>query len=214
VQTQPWVNQYDGALAYMDHELGIIFDTLQARGTLKNTLVIVTADHGESFGEHGLIDHRNSLYMPQLHVPLVMSLPGAIPGGVSVREPVGLRDLAATVLDVAGIHGAPIPGHSLVALWNGGAAEGQRSPRLAELEREADNRKPWAPIDRGDMETLFEGGLHYIRNGDGSEELYDIGRDPGELQNLATQPQMAPALNGLRSRLDSIVGPHRERKGG
>src|SRR5262249_3096125 len=72
---------YDGALAYIDTQLGSLFEELGHRGVLENTLVIITSDHGEEFGEHGLLDHGNSLYFPSIHVPLVVYFPGRVPQG-------------------------------------------------------------------------------------------------------------------------------------
>ncbi|MBC7896710.1 MAG: sulfatase, partial [Cytophagaceae bacterium] len=72
---------YDGGIAYMDDALGALFRELASRGVLDRTLVIVSSDHGEAFGEHGLHGHGNSLYRTEIHVPLVVSLPGRVPGG-------------------------------------------------------------------------------------------------------------------------------------
>src|SRR5262249_26144673 len=90
---------YDDCLAYLDEQLGRLFDEPDRRGLLGNTLVIVTADHGEHFGEHRLYCHASSLYDPEIHVPLLALLPGGAHAGRSVAEPVSLRDLPATVAD-------------------------------------------------------------------------------------------------------------------
>ena len=110
---------YDNAIAYLDEQLGQLFDELAARQLLESTLVIVTADHGEEFGEHDLFDHGNSLYLPSVHVPLLMLYPHSIPAGGRVETLVSLRDLPATILDVAGIaNRADIPGASLARCWD------------------------------------------------------------------------------------------------
>ena len=87
---------YDGAIAYLDHELGRLLAELRERGLLDDTLLIVTSDHGESLGEHGLMSHGNSLYLTLLRVPLVIVHPARIPAGRSIAEPVSLRDIPAT----------------------------------------------------------------------------------------------------------------------
>ena len=79
--------------------------------------MIITSDHGESFGDHGFFGHGNSLYLDEIAVPLVILSPDA-PAGRVVAEPVSLRDLPATVVDLLGLSaGSPFPGHSLAAYW-------------------------------------------------------------------------------------------------
>ena len=93
--------------------------------------MIVTSDHGEQFGEHGLIEHGNSLYWPVLHVPLVISFPGRVPEGQSVAEPVSLADLPTTVLDLLRLPNTQaFPGASLARCWKDGKDAPPRSPRL------------------------------------------------------------------------------------
>jgi len=178
-----WLNAYDGAIAYIDHEIGRIRRALEVRGLLDHTLVIITSDHGEQWGEHGLSEHGGSLYIPTLHVPLVLSLPGALPRGVRVAEGVSLRDLPATVLDLvdpAGDH--PLPGASLVgAVADGGA---RRSASFSEVDR-WEWTEAWRPTARGDMKSLVEWPFHYIRYGDGEVALFDVDADPAEETDLS-----------------------------
>src|SRR5262249_61756073 len=85
------------------------------RGVLRDTVVIITSDHGEEFGERGVFNHGYSLYLDEVHVPLVILAPGA-PAGRAVAEPVSLRDLPATVVDLLGLAGAsPLPRRALAA---------------------------------------------------------------------------------------------------
>ncbi len=112
---------YDDCIADLDEQLGKLLDELGRRGVLDRTWLIVTADHGESFGEHGgVFCHGTSLYETELHVPLVIVPPG---GGTTKRvigEPVSLRNLAATIVDVVGLEAdSPFPGHSLAPNWKG-----------------------------------------------------------------------------------------------
>ena len=109
---------YDSCLAYMDERLGELFDELQRRGLLDNTLVIITADHGEGLGEHGLFDHGESLYRTEIRVPLLFVIPASGTSQAVVHETVSLRDLPATIADLVGLgSGSPFPGRSLAALW-------------------------------------------------------------------------------------------------
>ena len=93
---------YDDCIASLDHDLGRLIAELQTRGLLEKTLLILTADHGEQFGEHGKFGHGLSLYEPEVHVPMLMISPGRVPRGRVVREAVSLRDVPATVVDLLG----------------------------------------------------------------------------------------------------------------
>jgi hypothetical protein len=85
---------YDDCIAYLDEALGRLFDELERRGVMDQTLVIVTADHGEEIGEHKLVGHGRSLYREELHVPLLMARPGSVPAGKDRRCRGALRRLA------------------------------------------------------------------------------------------------------------------------
>ena len=118
-------DSYDNCVAYLDEQLGGLFEELQRRGELDRTLVIVTSDHGEGFGQHDLFGHGESLYRPEIHVPLVIVLPAGQRTTGIVCEPVSLRDLPATILDLAGCsEGSPFPGRSLAELWRRPSAGG------------------------------------------------------------------------------------------
>ncbi len=109
---------YDDCVADLDEQFGRLLDALDRRGVLERTWLIVVADHGESFGEHaGCFCHGASLYDTELHVPLIIRPPGGSASEQIVRESVSLRDLAATIVDVAGQRaGSPFPGGSLAQL--------------------------------------------------------------------------------------------------
>jgi len=193
---------YDESIAYMDEEFGKLIAGLERRGMLQNTVVIVTGDHGELFGEHGLVDHGNSLYFPLLHVPLVATLPGQIPAGVQVTAPVSLRDLPATVLDLTGVDAGPqIPGVSLRAAWAGGAGRPPLSPAVAMITGDR-AKAPQLPISRGDMAALVADSLLLIRNGDGALELYAVSSPSQPDPDLAATPELAPTLQSLAERLN------------
>jgi arylsulfatase A-like enzyme len=180
-----WLNRqriYDACIAYLDHELGRLLDELDRRGRLANTIVIVTSDHGEEFGEHGTVSHGHSLYWPALHVPLIIWYPGGVPSGTRVEQPVSLRAVPATIASLAGIAGdLPFPGLPLSRFWTDSAPAPDTV--LAELSPPPGPRGP-GPVGKGPMKSLVSGRLHYIRNGDGSEELYDVDADPFERTNL------------------------------
>jgi arylsulfatase A-like enzyme len=199
LQKRPNLGLYDGAIASIDYEIGRMLDELRRRGVLDNTIVIVTSDHGEQFGEHGLRLHANSLYLPLLHVPLLMRYPGRLARGSRVDAPVSLRDLAATVIDLAGLSSeVNVPGTSLASLDgdDGGSAV---------LARAGENIRPspdW-PVFHGPMHAIVDRQFHYIRRGDGQEELFAYRTDPAEAQNLAQTPDGQRALGRLRAQLAS-----------
>ncbi|MFN2433487.1 MAG: sulfatase, partial [Gemmatimonadota bacterium] len=200
---------YEAAVAALDHEVGRLLEELERRGRLRNTVVVVTSDHGEQFGEHGLTRHDNSLYMPLLHVPLILVFPPRVPGGLRVAEAVSLRDLPATLLELLGVRDDPLPGSSLAPLWGRSPAQAavQLSPLLSTVRRGI-NRPAWEPVSRGDMYSIIDEHLHFIRNGDGQEELYDLEGDPEELHDLAQLPAVAADLARLRANMHSVVaGP-------
>ncbi len=171
-------NSYDATLAYLDHEIGVLFEALEQRGELEHTLVIITSDHGEQFGEHGLLVHADSLYMPLLHVPLIVIFPGQIPAGRRIDAFVSLRDLAATVTQVAGVaDNIRFPGESLARFWTPGADLNPPPDGvlLAEIKRAQPAVPDNYPARKGAMGSVIYKGMHYIKNyGDGREELYNL----------------------------------------
>jgi arylsulfatase A-like enzyme len=190
---------YDGSIGYVDSQIGQLLDDLGNQGLLDNTIVIVSSDHGELFGEHGITDHGNSLYVPLLQVPLLIIYPPAIPADARIETPVSLRDIAATILDLSGNDEGLLPGESLRGAWDDGR---DWSPSPSRAEVSGGVRMPdWLPVMKGDMASLFAGNFHYIRNGDGREELYDLSTDPDELTDLSASPDHRPVLEQMRASL-------------
>lgn len=190
------VAAYDACLAYLDAQLGALFAELAARGQLHNTLVIVTSDHGESFGNHDLFGHGNSLYSETLHVPLIMAWPGRLPAGRRVAQVASLHHVAATALDLLGL-GAPLPGTSLAGLWAGAAATAA-TPVFSEVNpgRFADGL-PHYPTAKGALRSLVTDQWHLIRSESGATELYDWGSDRAETHNLAGTPAGQAVIRDL-----------------
>jgi arylsulfatase A-like enzyme len=168
----------------MDHVLDSLFAELRRESLLDRTIVVVTSDHGEQFGEHGLRNHGNSLYLPLLHVPLVVRYPARLAPG-RVPAAVSLSDLAATLLDLAGVKPRrPPAGSSLVPV--AARSAGSRDV-LAETEQLQSGGRD-EPAGRGDMAALLTDSLHFIRNEDGTFELYAYRVDSAEAHDLAATP--------------------------
>ncbi len=173
-------DKYDESIMYLDEQIGNLMAQLAARGELENTVIFLTSDHGESFGEHGMVYHGHSLYRDQLHVPLIVWLPGTTYDGVEVPRPVGVHQIPATVMDLLGIADHPFPGSSLLDV------ETVSDTVLSEVARRSIVPSFW-PTSYGSVASLGTERWHYILKENGEEELYDIVADPGELLDLAPQ---------------------------
>jgi arylsulfatase A-like enzyme len=203
--------QYEDCIVYLDEQIGRLCDELEKRGVLDNTLVIITSDHGEHFGEHGLFGHGHSLYRPLVHVPLIVLPPARRAAGMVVREPVSLRDLPATVAHyVDGGTTSPFPGRSLARFWDPALplqGTDASNPVLSEVEHQRKHRpSPHIPASRGPLWSVTTPENVYIRHSDGGRELFALDGDPAETTNLATRPGAGPLLESLQSELDRVLG--------
>ena len=194
---------YDAEVASVDARIRELFAALEQRGVLRNALVIVTADHGEEFNEHGVIGHGMTLYEPAIRVPLIVVVPGAAHGAV-VDEVVSLVDVAPTVLEVAGI--APPPafeGRSLRPLL---ASRDARAPGLAYVER-IPQRIDESP-EHPHAAALVVGSDKLIAGAHGEREAYRLDVDPDERNETGVDEAKRTALErhldemGARARRD------------
>jgi arylsulfatase A-like enzyme len=201
-------DSYESCIAYLDRQLGRLFDELDRRGLREDTLVIVTSDHGEHFQERGFRGHGMSLYGREVHVPLLIFPPSPSHARRVVAEPVSLRDLPATVVDLLGLSGqSPFPGRSLARCWRPEDAAG-RGPAcvLSEVgHHEQMPPTPVVPSSLGPVKSLVSAGKVYIRNGDGREELYDLRGDPLEADNLADEADAEPSVAYFRELLGRVL---------
>ncbi len=177
---------YDNCVADLDEQIGELWDELESRGVLAGTWVIVVADHGESFGEQpGIFRHGTSLYRSQVHVPLVIIPPAGGPSAQVVADTVSLRDLPATIVDLAGVStGSPFPGESLARFWRGSNPARSHGPQLngqalsEVVPLDAQNPDPAQLLEpRWPLAALAADDWTYIR-GEGvvREELYRLRR--------------------------------------
>jgi len=197
---------YDGAIRYIDDQLRRLLNELQKRGVLDDTLLIITSDHGEQFGEHDLFLHGNSLYRQCLHVPLLIRLPGNVAEGRRIERPVTLRDLPATVFELTrqGAEKA-LPGESLARFWNA-ADEEETSASSSTLAEVGYLEGPVNyPVSHGDLKSIVLDGRQYIVSSAGSEELYELESDPQQINNLADTAEGEALLPTYRQALRATV---------
>lgn len=185
-------DKYDTEVAFTDLHLGRLFDYLQSSGALENSIVVLVSDHGEAFLDHGMDLHGNRPYNDQLHVPLVMWAPDVAPARVA--EPVGVIDLAPSVLAYLGLE--PIPG-----------AEGRDILRSAVAPRSVFHETPLNLVEVSFFAyAVTVGDWKYILDVRGNTvELFDLASDPTELRNLAdARPDKAAELRAVMAEwLDS-----------
>jgi arylsulfatase A-like enzyme len=182
---------YDSALTALDEQIGDLLEELDRRGKLATTMIIVTSDHGESFGAGMLADHDpeghgTSLYPEQVRVPLFVVMPGAVDAAQHSERVVSIRDIPATVAALLGDSGRPFEGTSLL---NPGAS-GSDTPELSTLDY-ADRR----------IRSVMWNGWQYLAYPDEPEreELFDLRADPGATRNLreSAAGQLAAARASL-----------------
>jgi arylsulfatase A-like enzyme len=199
---------YDAAISHLDSEIGALLGSMLERGFLNNTLVVVTADHGEEFNEHAALGHGQTLHTQAVRVPLVLFWPGHLPP-TRVSAPVSIARLPATIMELVGQRG-PFPGPSLVPLWRGDPA-----PQVAAI-----STVTFAPVRdaraaaRPTLTSVQVGRFHYIQYpGDSVGRLYDHVTDPLEMRNLAWTLD-DDVLTPLRDSLKAATLPVRAGKGG
>lgn len=170
---------YDGGIAYADAELGRLFDQLKARGLWDKTLIVLTADHGEEFTEHGLFLHGQN-HEEIARVPLLVRFPRGRFGGRRISGLVSTLEIMPTILDALGIGAnTEVMGQSVLPLITG------------------DRRQAGLPsvYMAGALEKLRTPDWALFANASGPVQLFDLRHDPGETINvLASHPQAAASL--------------------
>jgi arylsulfatase A-like enzyme len=215
----PWelklpVDMYDAGLKYDDDSLARLMGELDRRNMAKNTLVIVTSDHGESLGQHALLSHSRALYWELLHVPLVIWYPGHVPAGIRVNRPVSTAAIPATVMDLLNSGPASeFPGPPLTRLWNSPDAaanwdfvlsEIARNPNPEEREKLADQVEPTSST--GWMKSLITPQYHLIVHENLGAQFYDWVHDRGEQTNLAETVEGRATAATLSAAMRAMMG--------
>ena len=183
------IDQYDGSIDYIDHQVSLLVDRLEQQGVLDDTLLIITNDHGEHFGEHGKWMHGNSLYRELIDAPLLLIFPNRIPAGETINTPVNLTQIPITVQSLLGL--PPEPAFR-------GAALPLRLEDLASSSRPV-SAEVYINGDGYSIRSGIAGGLQYIwYTNDQPEELYDLQSDPLATRNLVGDLEYAERLTVLR----------------
>ena len=185
-----------GCNAYIDTEIGRIIDHIHA--TLPDAVILFTSDHGDAMAEHGLYAKGPTVYDGIARVPLIISGPGFMHGEV-IKRTVSHADLPATVLDYMGLR---VPnafsGHSLVETLQGEEedANGCAFVEFNRYERDHDNFGGFQPM-RSIVTDKYKLSLYLCD----TDELYDIEKDPDNMNNLINDPEYAEIRNELHDRL-------------
>lgn len=207
-------NAYDGCLAALDAELGWLFDQLEDSGDLENTILIVTSDHGEQFGEQGLLMHARTTHRSSTHVPLLIVAPGRAPAGRRIRDVVSLCDIPATIQDMTRVDVPEFPGRSLARFWSTDEDSHQdatdQEDGIVSAEVTRGIAVPsWQPNAFAPVRSVWVDDVQYIRWGkDGEfEEAYDFFEDPLEEHDLAQITPPDPRVEKCRAAFDRVYGP-------
>ncbi len=182
---------YDSQVAGVDAHIGSLLDVLEEEGLADNTLVVVSSDHGEELGDHNYyFYHLSSVYEQVLALPWIMRLPGSLPAGRVVDEPVASVDIAPTMLDLLGLQAPnPMEGASRTALARGETGApgapvtfAEWSDRMVVVGQDS-WRYVWNPMGVTTYGAPFdqEEGIGFRI---AAEELYDLGGDPLQQENI------------------------------
>ena len=176
-EREHFVSQYDSAIRYLDSQLARLVSQLKDLGLFQNSLIVITSDHGEAFGEHNRIGHSHSAYESEVHVPLIIKYPYQAQPRV-IGTLVSQVDVMPTVLSALGLQSpAQTQGESLQDVdhdtsrfvMSESFPNNQGNPRFVGFMR----------MDR----AVFSGTMKLIASGNGGRELYDLSHDPEEISN-------------------------------
>lgn len=181
------ISQYDGGIAYEDAEIGNLVSYLKQRGLYENTMLIITSDHGEAFGEGNRYGHGKTVYADQVRVPLLIKFPHANDGRV-IDQGIGHTDLLPAMLQSAGI-ALPDSAKSPTA---GGSGESGHKLVSEDLESEPPHR------------AIYTGDRKFVASTSGMRQLYDVVADPSDQVDLCARE--TDRCSQMRLDLDQWIG--------
>jgi arylsulfatase A-like enzyme len=199
-QRAAYIDRYDGEIRFMDHHFGRLLDALRETGRYDEAMIVVVADHGESFGEHGVMGHSRWLYEDVLHVPLIIRFPGGRNAGEEIQEPVSVIDLLPLIgrevrLPLPeGVEGVPV---------------GRRDLVLAESYRSRYAVKNWGKRFDRDLTAGIYWPWKLVLTDLGTPELYRLDEDPDEFINRAGDAKEADLREALRLAREALEPPKR-----
>lgn len=204
-QLQGEIDAYDGAIAFVDDQIGQLLNEIRERDLSENTLIIITSDHGEAFGEHGTFLHGKSLYLEEIQVPLILWLPDYVPAGLRVVKPVTNAWIPATILDLLGESNQNIfPGSSLGQFWQDPEDNQDDIVIYSEIEQ-----LPWVPekypVHHGAIRSIVSSEWHYIENEALGVELYDWIRDRQESRNLIENQEIQSTVDRFKRTIEQQI---------
>lgn len=192
----PTVARYYALISQMDDAIGMILDYLDRSGMSGNTLVIVTADHGDMCGAHRMMDKHCVMYEDVVHVPLIIRGKGIAPGQVREEPVYNLLDLPPTLAEQLGFAPGDFQGRSLVSLFQGPAREWRE-----EIVSTYNGQQFGLFLQR----MIIKGRWKLVWNPTDVDELYDLQQDPEELHNRIGDAAALEVVAALRSRLYDIL---------
>ena len=165
-------NKYDSEIAFVDHHIKPVLERLNSGNWAKNTIVVLTSDHGEAFKEHGFLFHGRTVYNEEVKVPLILRVPGAEPKRISTT--IGLVDLLPTLGEMTGVKTDTAMGESMVGLWTGTGPQPTKPVFVEQLPYPNYKTHMVAAIERS-------GRFKVIQNvTDNVLEIFDLKADPKE----------------------------------
>lgn len=207
---------YRSELAYLDSQLGNLFESLRDAGVYDETVIAVVGDHGENIGDHGLMDHQYCLYDTLLHVPLILMHPTRTPPGSTVEGLVELRDIYPTLLESAGdlpddgrnqsTNSLLDPTERTIAREWTGAEYLEPQPSMEALSKHVDDISKAKQYDRA-LRAIRTDEWKLIESTDGEKRLYDLETDPHETTDVAADHPSI--VRDLADNLTNAFGPFR-----
>lgn len=195
---------YDGEIAYIDSIIGRLVKGLEERGLMEKTVLVITSDHGEHFGENHMLEHKFSVFEPLIKVPLILYAPGRLPAGLRIAEPVQVHDVFGTLLELAGLD----VGDARRLPLEGGKGSEYTFSQLDYPEAFLKALSAKIPGQDGGsfaraLDTVRDRKHKLIRGSDGRYELYDLTVDPYESKDLAAErPEVVKKLRAVLEAFD------------